>query len=709
MTALAESPSRLVALLRHQPSLFAAGPYQKLVNKKLTPYPKALEPNKSIFLIIVKHHERLAIRKNHRYLAATMPNASTAAYTARSAGTIVQKATLSVFVCLALSASSEVQHFQNTTITSNEIRLQSPLFETLLTDNKVGALLSWVTGQIGVGEAVAAEWGMTRLPLAPSPLSSADTDRIRAAFTLQNRRDFDGADRKLQRLETQILRGTVLADRYLNPALGYTPSYSELRAWLLAYGDHPAATQIRKLAEAHKPSGPAVPALPPIPNKTISTGAGSTVRYDTPSRSLEALKPGSAEEGALLNRLTGYLRQNQLDQADATLQSADAKSLSPRHRAVATTAVAASFFFRGHDAKALGHLRHLQKETTSLPPMAFWIGGLAAWREGLWLEATRDFLSMAATGTLTDDDRAAAYFWAARSMDRMQRPAEADLAFAEAARSSKSFYGILALETLHDRASNSWTDTDKQARATLALQQSPAGQRALALIAVGKPDLAAAELAALPANDNPLLAHALAVYGAETGLTTPPSPLLTPLSRRALGKNALIPDFSPQGGFRVDRALLYAFMRQESRFQTDAVSHKGATGLMQLMPDTATFISNTPDDPTTTDQLMTPATNLSAGQRYLKHLMRLPEIGDNLMFVIAAYNAGPGKLARWRSQMPTITDPLLFLESLPARETRDHLENVLKNNWAYRIRLKQTPTTLTDLVNGEWPRYRGQD
>ena len=52
-----------------------------------------------------------------------------------------------------------------------------------------------------------------------------------------------------------------------------------------------------------------------------------------------------------------------------------------------------------------------------------------------------------------------------------------------------------------------------------------------------------------------------------------------------------LPSWEPKGGFQVDRALIFALMRQESNFKTEAKSHAGARGLMQLMPGTAGFIS----------------------------------------------------------------------------------------------------------------------
>jgi soluble lytic murein transglycosylase-like protein len=105
--------------------------------------------------------------------------------------------------------------------------------------------------------------------------------------------------------------------------------------------------------------------------------------------------------------------------------------------------------------------------------------------------------------------------------------------------------------------------------------------------------------------------------------------------------------------------------------------------------------------------MLDPAYNMALGQKYVRHLAGQPMIGDNLLLLLAAYNCGPGKLARWMDERTN--DPLLFIESLPARETRDYVQQVLIQYWTYRARLAEPQTSLTQLAHGEWPRTTLRD
>jgi soluble lytic murein transglycosylase len=165
-----------------------------------------------------------------------------------------------------------------------------------------------------------------------------------------------------------------------------------------------------------------------------------------------------------------------------------------------------------------------------------------------------------------------------------------------------------------------------------------------------------------------------------------------------------IPSWRPAEGFTVDRALIYAFMRQESGFRPDANSPAGAKGLMQLMPGTAAYIAEQAGLPGEPD-LLDPAVNLSLGQRYILHLFQQPSVQGDLFRLVAAYNSGPGKVEEWRKRDDFNGDPLLFIESIPSRETRLFIERVLASYWIYRDRLGQPTPSLDAIAAGEWPTY----
>ena len=72
---------------------------------------------------------------------------------------------------------------------------------------------------------------------------------------------------------------------------------------------------------------------------------------------------------------------------------------------------------------------------------------------------------------------------------------------------------------------------------------------------------------------------------------------------------------------------------------------------------------------------------------------------------LSAYNSGPAKLREWQRRVDYRDDPLLFIESIPSRETRIFIERVLTNMWIYRLRFGQTPRSLETIISGGWPTY----
>ena len=73
---------------------------------------------------------------------------------------------------------------------------------------------------------------------------------------------------------------------------------------------------------------------------------------------------------------------------------------------------------------------------------------------------------------------------------------------------------------------------------------------------------------------------------------------------------------------------------------------------------------------------------------------------------VAAYNGGPGNVARWDNTLNASADPLLYIASIPLNETRDFVQRVLANYWMYQIRLGQPTPSLDQIAAHEWPRYQ---
>jgi soluble lytic murein transglycosylase len=167
-----------------------------------------------------------------------------------------------------------------------------------------------------------------------------------------------------------------------------------------------------------------------------------------------------------------------------------------------------------------------------------------------------------------------------------------------------------------------------------------------------------------------------------------------------------MPDWRPASGFSTDPALLMALARVESNFRPMAVSPAGARGPMQIMPRTAAYVTGRPALAGRDRHLLhDPAVSLDVGQRYLSYLARHESTGGDLILTLAAYNSGPGSLARWLPAVDHRNDPLLFLEAIPNPETRAHVQRVLALAWVYASRLGRGSPSLEALASGRWPAF----
>jgi soluble lytic murein transglycosylase len=131
----------------------------------------------------------------------------------------------------------------------------------------------------------------------------------------------------------------------------------------------------------------------------------------------------------------------------------------------------------------------------------------------------------------------------------------------------------------------------------------------------------------------------------------------------------------------LDPYRVAAFIRQETVFDPRAASHANAYGLMQLIMDTArrtaARIGVTP--PTSTEELFNPQLNIKLGTAYLR--AQLDTYG-RVEYAAAAYNAGPGRAARWKVELPSEIDE--WAEAIPFRETRQYVQGIIRNTLQYQ-------------------------
>lgn len=131
-----------------------------------------------------------------------------------------------------------------------------------------------------------------------------------------------------------------------------------------------------------------------------------------------------------------------------------------------------------------------------------------------------------------------------------------------------------------------------------------------------------------------------------------------------------------------DPYLIMAIIRQESAFQSGAISSAGACGLMQILPSTGKFIfQSLGKDGFERQYLFDPGLNISSGIWYFDYLK--DKFNKNLVLSLAGYNAGPEKVKEW-VKLYGMHDPEEFIENIPYRETQDYIKNVLRNRFFYQ-------------------------
>ncbi|PHS24077.1 MAG: transglycosylase [Methylophaga sp.] len=155
---------------------------------------------------------------------------------------------------------------------------------------------------------------------------------------------------------------------------------------------------------------------------------------------------------------------------------------------------------------------------------------------------------------------------------------------------------------------------------------------------------------------------------------------------------AFKPEVLKEGNINnLDPAWLLAVIRQESAFHTHARSHVGASGLMQLMPKTATSIAKFIKQPLKRQsELLDPARNIQLGSAYLRKMY--DENQYNPVLATASYNAGPHRIKRWLPKSQLAAD--IWIENIPFNETRKYTSNVLSYTAIFEHQLKQPVTPL---------------
>lgn len=501
-----------------------------------------------------------------------------------------------------------------------------------------------------------------------------------------------------------VLTGTARAQLMLAKGLGRA-TLDEMSLWLAANNDLPQTPKVLALVQR---IGQPVNAALPVQR------AFRTVSFSTPMAPRAAQGFGVPGDPVIAARMKPLLAADRNAEAETAWQTLSSTASEP----VATEwaqRTAWSYYIGGDDMSAARMAAYAAQGSGEWAALGAWVGGLAAYRGGDCETASRSF-DIVATKQASEDLSAGAAYWASRAHRQCNRPAEAQARLNRAASYGDRFYGLLARRVLGRDLGLDWVEPDFITADWTTLSKLPGAKRAAALVEIGQLGLADRELKYLAATADPTAYAPLLRLSARLNLPAtqywlaqhPPLGQETPMSARFPA-----PDWRPAGGWRVDRSLVFAHALQESNFQTTATSRAGAKGIMQLMPATAKLLTARMADGTEVQvaamrDLTDPEFNIECGQSYLQSLRDMSYTAGLLPKVIAAYNAGPGSVQKWNTTLRDNGDPLLFIESIPFKETRHYVEVVLRNFWMYQLRDAAPTPSLDALARDLWPKFPGQ-
>ena len=469
---------------------------------------------------------------------------------------------------------------------------------------------------------------------------------------------------------------------------------AQLAALANAAPELPDAPTLVRLASAR-----GAETLPILPEARSLGWLGSS-----PRRGRVAGVDGDPVASELAGQILPLIKNDQPTEAEAIV-TANEGTLSPAALTEWRQRVAWSYFLTGNDAAARALAAKAQSASSDWAAQADWVVGLAAWRQKDWAAASTAFSSLARRSS-DPEMIAAGHYWSARADMVRHQPDLIQPHLRTAARLEETFYGMLARGAmgLSDAKDDDGAGAIRQVaahpnvRAALALAEIGEAERADTLVRwqarIGSPS----EHATLTAIAGKLSLPSTQLWLAHNG----PAGARTTIE----GRYPMPGGWSPDGGWRVDRALVFAHTLQESNFRTNVVSAAGARGLMQVRPGTASDIARKRGT-VFTGSLSSPSTNMEYGQSYIEQLRDMAQTGGLLPKVIAAYNAGPAPLDRWNTNAAAGKDPLLYIESIPYWETRGYVTIVLRNYWMYQQQAGEQTVSRSALVQGMWPRFPG--
>ena len=540
---------------------------------------------------------------------------------------------------------------------------------------------------------------------APDVLSDADASLYAQIFMLQDKEKIDTAMKLEKQLEDKLLMNEVLMQRYVSKT--YHTKGAEVVAWMDKYYDMPGADRMAKLANIKK----VTVRKPSLPNAISGSESIETAQSET-----WTAKQYTGKVADKITKFKKAIRSGSTKTARQILEDRSFKrKITESDYGRLAGRMAYIYYTNGEFelAKKWGFVAADAKSEYGL-----WSMGLLYFKEGKYKESQKYFARILDLQQINNARKTEAAFWAGRAADANgDREAAKDF-WRIAAVHPMAFYGALSATMLGNVPEYEFFEQDCTEEDYDELRSTKYGKIALALLQVDNRDRAEQYLKYLitaRASDRTL--HAVNSVATAYGL-----PRVSIQSASVIRDRGILeidddiiytaqyplPDWEPMGGWSIDRALLLAITKQESGFRAGAKSGAGANGLMQIMPSTAKRVAKRNNVSMSDIDMSKPEHNMFLGQQYIVYLLAHPYIQNNIIKMLAAYNAGMGTLVKFEKSFET-SDPLLYIESFPAYETRSYIKRVMSNMWLYRARLNQPLTSMEELAVGQWPLYNSED
>lgn len=532
----------------------------------------------------------------------------------------------------------------------------------------------------------------------PAQLSREERDAYRSVFAAIREARWADAQIKLDAMRPGLLHATARAELYL--AKG-SPKV-ELPQLMALLGEAPELPQAEQIARLAKLRGATdLPSLPAAQRMIWHAGAPIRKRYRSAKSDAAAAQVATA--------MAPLIKLDDAPGAEALLDTR-AADLDPETLTEWRQRIAWMYYTTGRDADARRVAALAQTGSGEFAPLADWVQGLAAWRQNDCAGAQAAFTAVAQRAADTEK-RTAGLYWASRADMACGRPDLVSARLKSAAQHDETFYGMLARQVLGIKEAP--VRAEKFVAADWkALDRRPNVRVAAALAEIGEDSLA-----------SDVIKHQSKIGDARehASLTRLAGRLGLPATQLWLTHNCPVgarpveearypsPDWTPDGGWRVDKALVFAHTLQESRFDAKVQSPAGAYGLMQIMPAAATDIGRKRGVTIGRADLTRPSTNIEVGQSYIEQLRDQSFTGGLLPKVIAAYNAGPTPVSNWNVQIRDKGDPLLYIESIPYWETRGYVMTVLRNYWMYEKHAGRESSSRAAMSQGLWPKVPGSN